>query len=563
MSDVSAERGAGPRARRPRPFRAAMRTLRADLRAAWALLYVRHGLAGMALIALGAYTPAFLPPDSPILELLHLDWLADGPSRVVATGLIIGGMAILVHAWLRLRPTRTSGPLPTSTWLIWAAPVMLTPPLFSRDTYSYAAQGLIVDRGMDPYATAPISVPGSFADQVDAMWLYTPAPYGPLALQLQHLVVDLTFGNAFVASVAMRIPAVAAVAVVALLLPRLAARVGVDPRGAVWLGVLNPLVVLHLVGGAHNDAMMIACVVLGLYLAADGRLGAGALAVAAGAGFKQTAVLALVGVAGLAARRIHGGLTPPRRDYLLVALHTGLVAFAGFVALTLASGLGWGWVPNLSVPMALRSYLAPTTLLGSIVQLGLSAAGAPAAWVAQPVPAAQALGAIVAVGTLLWLTWSVAPRHPLGSAAAAFTVVVACGPVMQPWYLLPCLVLYGVAHSSRRVVQGTVWLTIGLVGYSAFDVGMANGVPLLAAAILAYTLVRLARSRTDLVDAPLYDRDVEPGPGPDGVAGGTVGAGDGDGRGAGYPVVELPSEPRPDEHLATAPPPPPREAEST
>lgn len=488
---------------------AAARGVRAELALAWSLRFVRHGFWGMILVALGAFTPAFLPPDSPVVTALGWSWLEGGPSRVLATGLLVGGMALVLRAWLRLRPrlVARSGRTPTApaaTWFLWSLPLLCTPPLLSRDAYSYAAQGLIVDRGMNPYTTGPISVPGSFADQVDPMWLYTPAPYGPLALQMQHLVVDLTFGNAFLAAVAMRVPAVLAVAVLAVVVPRLAARLGLDPRGALWLGVLNPLVLLHLVGGAHNDAMMIALVVVALWFAADGRLLPACLTIAAAAGFKQTAVLALVGVAGLLARWVCGGVTPALRDHLAVAIRVGLTAFAGFVGVTLACGLGWGWLPNLAVPMATTSYLAPTTLLGSALELVMNAVGADAAMAAMPLPAVRALGAVAAVAVLAWLTIDVSRRHPIGAAAGAFTVVTLCGPVVHAWYLLPCLVLVSLARAPRGVLQAAVWSVVFFVGYAAFDVGIGNGVVVLGVVILGSMSIRLVRSRTDRVESPLH-----------------------------------------------------------
>lgn len=477
----------------------------ADMRAAWAYTYVRHGFWGMLLITAGAFTPAFLPPDSRLLTLLGMAAVGDGAARVVATGAIVGGIGLLLHAWLRLRPRAGQGALPTATWFVWSLPALVAPPLFSRDAYSYAAQGLIVDRGMDPYTTAPISVPGGFADQVDAMWLYTPAPYGPLALQLQHLIVDLSFGNAYIASLAMRAPAVVSVAVIAFVLPRLAARLGVSPAGALWLGVLNPLVLLHLVGGAHNDAMMLALVVVGLYLAADGRLAWGALSVAAAAGFKQTAVLALIGVAGLAARRLPGGFWA----YLKVAVRTGLIAFAGFVALTLASGLGWGWIPNLSVPMALTSFLAPATLIGSAVGGVLSLLGADPEVVARALPVVRGIAAALAVGTVLWCTFVLARRRPMSATVIAFAALVLGGPVLQPWYTLPVFALLPLVRPSRRAVQIAVWVVVFLVGYSAFDVGMGNGVWVVGVALMVWAVLRMKRSRTDVVDEA-FDAPLDP-----------------------------------------------------
>ncbi len=457
---------------------------------------VNQGFWGMCLVALGALSPAFLPTDHPFG-----DWVQAGPTRVAATALVMGGLAMLVMAWLRLRP-RAGGPaVPAAAWWLWSLPILLAPPLFSRDAFSYAAQGLIVDRGMDPYTTAPISVPGGFADNVDQLWLYTPSPYGPLALQTQHLVVDLSFGNAAVAALGMRVPAVLSVAVLAYALPRLAERLGHDPDLAMWLGVLNPLVLMHLVGGAHNDAMMLALVVLALLLAVDGRLPLAALTVAAAAGYKQTAVLALVAVAGLVARARSGAATPPPAAYLTVAARTVAIAFAGFAALTALSGLGWGWVPNLAVPLGLRSLMSPATLLGSLGEAALTLLGVGAAHAQIPVHVAHAVGTVAGVLALVWVAWRLGPRRPVAAAAAAFAVLAVCGPVLHAWYLLPPIALCALLRPGRRLVQALLWLSVFFVGYSAFDVAMANGVWIVGASCIAWACWRIRRARLDVVPA--------------------------------------------------------------
>ena len=238
---------------------------------------VRRGTLGTSLVAAGSISPAFLPADtfelpaSPLIERFGLEWLGTGAGRVLTTILLAVGMALLVDAWLRMRPVHGRR-APSLAWLLWSLPIMLAPPLFSRDAYSYAAQGQIVLRGMDPYAVGPFWVPGPFADQVDPMWVQTPAPYGPLALQVQHLVVSVFPENAYVSAVAMRVPALLAVGLLAYALPRLAERYGVSGRHALWLGVLNPLVIMHFIGGAHGDAVMVALVTLALLLASRGQL---------------------------------------------------------------------------------------------------------------------------------------------------------------------------------------------------------------------------------------------------------------------------------------------------
>lgn len=471
-----------------------------SLRAAWDHPMVRRGFWGMCLIGAGSLTPAFLPPDAPILRTLRLGFLEQGLGRVVATVFVMLGVALLLDAWLRMRPGPGRRSVPGFTWLIWSLPVLLAPPLFSRDAYSYAAQGLVVSRGMDAYLTGPISVPGPFADQVDPMWLYTPAPYGPVALQMQRLIVWLTDGNAYAAAVGMRLPAILSVAVLAWALPKLALQLGVSPHQATWLGVLNPMVMMHLVGGAHQDAMMIALVVVGLLMATHGHLVTASMAVAAGAGFKQTAILALIGVAALAVRaRSRNGLVT-YRGYLASCAVSGAVALATFQALTLWTGLGWGWVPNMQVPALLRSLLSPPTLIGSMIEGVMYLLGAPKAWTQVPVPAMRTLGVVLTICAWAWLTLRVAPRRPMTAVAGAFLVLCLGGPVIHPWYMLWGGVLLGATRLSHRAAQAVVWVTAFFCCYSAIDVAFSNGVWALGLTAVAWAIWKFRGPADHIVD---------------------------------------------------------------
>jgi hypothetical protein len=76
--------------------------------------------------------------------------------------------------------------------------------------------------------------------------------------------------------------------------PRLARAYGVNPSSALWLGVLNPLVVLHLAADAHNDAIMLGLMCAGLALAVERRPAAGAALITLAALVKAPAALGLV-----------------------------------------------------------------------------------------------------------------------------------------------------------------------------------------------------------------------------------------------------------------------------
>ena len=459
---------------------------------------VRRGMLAMLLIAAGSMTPAFLPPGAPIVDTLRLGWLQDGVGRFAATVVLSVGIILLLDTWLRLRPVAGARTAPAATWALWAIPVLWCPPLFSRDAYSYAAQGLVVSRGMDPYQTGPIAVPGAYANQVDPLWLYTAAPYGPAALQVQHFIVWLTGDNAYLAAVAMRLPALLSMAVIAYALPRLAERVGVSRQQAVWLGVLNPLVIMHIVGGSHNDAMMIALTVASLLLATYGHLALGCVTLALAAGFKQTAVMAIIGVVALAVRHRRGEVPP--RAYLWGLVRGSAIWLAAFQVMTMATGLGWGWVPNLAVPASIRSLLSPPTLVGSIGEGILYLLGAPRAWQLVPVALMQSIGLLCFLAFAGWLTLRLAPRRPVYASALAFIGFCLGGPVIHPWYMLWGGVLLGAVRLSRAAFRTAVYVSLFLCLYSMMDAAFANASPAIivsALALLVWSLQGVLRPGAD------------------------------------------------------------------
>jgi len=197
---------------------------------AWAVPAVRAGTLGSCFILVGSLTPAFLPADNAFNHVWLLRELQHGAGRVLATAVLLFGVLILLRAWLRLHPRDDGVDVSRATLALWGLPLLLAPPLFSSDAYSYAAQGQIVHQGFDPYAVGPGLLGGQFAEQVNPLWLWTPAPYGPLALQIQHAVVDLMGSNPYASAVGMRLPAIAALVVIATLLPRIATALGRDPR---------------------------------------------------------------------------------------------------------------------------------------------------------------------------------------------------------------------------------------------------------------------------------------------------------------------------------------------
>ncbi|MFE2062654.1 polyprenol phosphomannose-dependent alpha 1,6 mannosyltransferase MptB [Streptomyces sp. NPDC059467] len=394
------------------------------------------GLAGTAFLALGGETAGALPVE---------DLLA--PSSVQAAFGLVGvyfGVVLLIAAWLLLgRLVRSAAP-PTPRQLllvlaVWAAPLLLAPPLFSRDVYSYLAQGAMVDAHMDVYTSGPAQLGGPLADEVAPVWQNTAAPYGPAFMGMASLLSGLTRGEVPAGLFGMRLVALFGVGLMAAALPRLARHSGADPAAALWLGALNPLVLLHLVAGAHNDAIMLGLLGLGL-VAALGRWPIlGAVLVTLAALVKAPAALGLLAVIVMQTRK---GRSPVR-----ATLITAAASGATTVVATAVAGTGYGWIRALDTPVSPHNW-ALSSLLGRATGALLEHLGSGLAPLA--VPAWHLLGlALTAVTVLLiWVRLRPRPVYALGLSLAA---VAAFGPAIRPWYAIWGLFLIAAAAPSTSV----------------------------------------------------------------------------------------------------------------
>ena len=115
------------------------------------------GLCGAALITLGGAGAGSTRLHDPVLEMLHLSWLRFGHGLVVSSLLLWGGVAAMLLAWLWLGRRLVDGTGVSERTMVvttgfWLVPLLVSVPLFSRDTYSYLAQGALLRDGFDPYA---------------------------------------------------------------------------------------------------------------------------------------------------------------------------------------------------------------------------------------------------------------------------------------------------------------------------------------------------------------------------------------------------------------------------
>lgn len=465
----------------------------ADVGVAWSHQSVRRGFYGTFLIALGSLTPAYLPRNSPWLRLLGALHATGTPFKVLGTVLVLAGMAILVDAWFRMRPSDIPSQVGSMVYhdvrhwavlVIWGAPFVFAPPIFSHDAYSYAAQGWLIHNGINPYSAGPGILPGAFADQVAWVWRFTPAPYGPLSLQIQHGLVDLMGHDPYLSALAMRLPAVLGVGLIGLLIPRIARKLGTDAAFAAWFATLNPLLVIDFVGGAHNDALMMGLVVLAIWLALQHRWGwlPAAVVVGVAAAIKQPAFLAAYAVPLIGRPWESWHWREVARTVLRVLVSFAL-AIATFAGLSVVTRLGFGWYNAVGVPGMVIT-VSPFTLLGQALQWMLDI------WNLDPtghnaIRYSRTLGLTIAGIVLTWLALTVARRRPVTFLSLGYLAVALAGPALHSWYVLWGGLLLPLTRPSERVVRAAVWSTVILLSYSAINLSWRNGLVALGVAALA------------------------------------------------------------------------------
>lgn len=460
------------------------------------------GFAGSILLLVGSLGSGALPVYDPVARIPVLGALRRGAGPDVALGCVYAGLAVLALAWLYLGRALRRGVEGTAvgdlvrTAVLWGAPLLLAAPLFSRDMYSYAAQAQLTHLGLDPYSNGPAAVPGPFLDEVQRMWVDTPAPYGPLWLMLGSLVAAVTGHHVMLTVLAMRLLAVGGAVLVACFLPRLAVRFGADPRVALWLAVLNPLLLIHFVAGGHNDALMLGLILAGLWIAvtaaSEGRLALGVVVITLAVLIKAPAAIAVGFLVPIWASRIDRS-HPRLRATAMVAV----VGLGTFAAVTVASGLGIGWIRQLNTPGAVVNWLSVPTGLAMLVN-GLRQLFGLAGDSQTIIETFRAAAKVVSVVAVLAI-WARSFRSlPVRSLAAALAVVIMLSPVVQPWYLLWPLALAAVTplpERARIVAAGvSVFLSLLITPQGATLFNLAAPVLTTGLAVIVATYVILART---------------------------------------------------------------------
>ena len=497
-------------------------------------LFGATGTVLMAIGALGAGARPVVQDPTFGVRLLNL------PSRIqtVALTMTTVGAVMMTLAWLMLgrfalgKRQMSRGAL-DRTLVLWMLPLLIAPPMYSKDVYSYLAQSQISLEGLDPYKVGPASGLGLghvFTLSVPSVWRETPAPYGPLFLWIGRGISALTGENIVAAVLCHRVVVLAGVAMIVWAVPRLARRCGVGEVSALWLGAANPLLIMHLVAGIHNEALMLGMMLIGAEFALRGidsprlrpqswRIGpdweplgmllAGNVLITLSSQVKLPSLLALGFITMALAYRCGGTL----RALLLTGSGMGVLSLAVMALVGWASGLGFGWVFTLGTANVVRSWMSPPTLLalatgqvGILLGLGDHTTAVLAL--------TRFIGVLIIMVLVSWLLLATfrGKLHPIGGLGVALGICVLLFPVVQPWYLLWAFIPLA-AWATRpgfRVAVIVITLVVGIFGPTAngdrFALFQILDATLASAAVVA---VLVALTYTRLPWRPLQLRPPE------------------------------------------------------
>lgn len=365
-----------------------------------------------------------------------------------------GGLLLMWVGWLALfRDRRLAVVLVVIG--IWAIPPLLSTPLLSNDAYAYAAQGAMAADGIDPTAEGAYSLHrGPFLNAVDPIWRDSPAPYGPVAVQLSAWAVDATGHDPAAAVWSMRAYAFAGVVMTAVGVVLLARQHEVAVAPAVTAGVGGPLVLLHMIGGSHNDALMMGLLALGMAAFGAHRRVLSVVMVIIAAAVKLPAAVALAFIGW-------NWRAAPGTGFWSRVTSTGVVgavAVSVLVAQTLAVGIGTGWITALSDTGTVTTTFSMSTKLGFLAH---DIAGLVGFEVGEDtmIAASRLVGLAVAAGICAWLLWRSPQIGVTRSVGMALVVTVLLGPVVWPWYLPAGLALLA-ASGLGRFTPSYVVLTL-------------------------------------------------------------------------------------------------------
>ena len=364
----------------------------------------------------------------------------------------VGGVVLLGVAWLLLlRALRARDRVELKhLWLplvAWVVPLFFAAPFASQDVWIYGAQGKLALTGLSAAHPANALGHSVWLAGVDPKWAARRSIYGPGALGISALFVEIAHGHPWIAAECWRVAIVASLLVCAWSASRVVSSRGGRPDLAVVAGVANPGVLVVLLASIHNDALMVAMVAGAVALAIAGRAWWGMALCALAVTVKAPAALALLGIAWWVWR--DAWWRRLGRFAAGIAFSAGLLFLVG-----LGVGGGFAWVRSASVGLLTSSFSVSGGLFG--------------------VTSGGAADAVQVIGVMLAVALVMRPRRPahwIGGLSLAFAAMAFLAVNPQPWYLPWVLVLFAFEGTEEQRHLAVVGVVVAMMAWSELPFG--------------------------------------------------------------------------------------------
>ena len=387
------------------------------------------------------------------LALLHAPRHSVGSVLLVlGTGAVVAALIVLEHRRSLLCLAAVALAIGVTMFAaVWA------PPRTSSDLWSYTMYGRMVTvYDKSPYEHVPAEFrPDPFVRRVSPRWRHRASVYGPLFVGVSAVGAWVAGPSALSARLFFQLLAALALTVTLVVVWRTTRRLA----ALIFLG-LNPVLVVIVVNGGHNDALIGLALLVAVLLALRRRPGAAGALIGVAALIKLTAGLALIGLVLWAWRH------QLKRFALTVAGTAGIVVCAGYLPVlasashvlgvadkTVTNGSPWNWlVDRLLHHDAWRNVprpLVPNDTLTTFFYVGAAA--------------------VLLMATILgWLAGkSRRPEPAVGVAVAAYPFGAEYA---LPWYSAWALPAF--AHDRLTTLGAVVWLQ-SIVALAALKLPLA------------------------------------------------------------------------------------------
>lgn len=456
-------------------------------RTGWAATFLRTpagraaitGFGGAILIAIGGLGAGSTRQHDPLLESVGLSWLRFGHGLVVSSITMWLGVVLMLLAWLGLGRHVIAGKVTKESLLVvipcWLLPLLTSVPVFSRDAYSYLAQGALLRDGFDPYLVGPVENPNALLENVSPIWSTTTAPYGPLFILIARFVTQIIGDDVVAGTMLLRLCMLPGLALLVWATPRVAQCLSTNASKALWICVLNPLVIIHLMGGVHNEMLMVGLMMAGIALVLERHHVWGISVVALAVAVKATAGLALPFLVWIWMRRLVEDANAqqqqgPQRQrspltaFAMASAASVAIVVAVFAVLSWIAGVGLGWLTALAGSVKIINWLTVPTAVANIINVfaGL--------FVTVNFDAVLEITRIIGVLVIalslpvVWWRHRHDERDAMFGVLWAMVIVVLMAPAALPWYYTWPLAIAAPLTQSRFAIAAiaafSTWIMV-------------------------------------------------------------------------------------------------------